>query len=107
MVLKTGPDRPVKPVQPGTGVWSGSVLLKNRKIRKSDQNLETGSSIGQIADRYSWTDYESVQLFLKIILFYQNTPLFLTHAVALTASISAQSHSHNLDPSPHMNTMTS
>jgi formate hydrogenlyase subunit 6/NADH:ubiquinone oxidoreductase subunit I len=26
MVLKTGPDRPVQPVQPRTGVLSGSVL---------------------------------------------------------------------------------
>jgi hypothetical protein len=35
MVLKTRPDRPV---QPGTGVQSGLVRWKNRKIRKIGQN---------------------------------------------------------------------
>ena len=31
MVLKTGPDRPVRPIQPGTGIKSGPVIIKNRK----------------------------------------------------------------------------
>ena len=31
MVLKTGPDRPVRPVQPGTGIQSGPVIAKNWK----------------------------------------------------------------------------
>ena len=35
MVLKTGPDRPVQPVQPGTSVSPGPVLFKNQKFRKN------------------------------------------------------------------------
>ena len=34
MVLKTEPDRPVQPIELGTGTWSGPVPLKNRKLRK-------------------------------------------------------------------------
>ena len=34
MVLKTGPDRPVEPVQPGTGIDAGSLMAKNRPITK-------------------------------------------------------------------------
>ena len=45
-VLKTGPDRQVRPVEPETGVESGSVFSKNRKFEKSDQKPETGGSIG-------------------------------------------------------------
>ena len=32
MVIKTGPDRPVQPVRPGTGLVSGSVIVENRPI---------------------------------------------------------------------------
>jgi hypothetical protein len=49
MVLKTGPDRPV---QLGTGVQSGPVLLKNRKSRKSDQKPETADSTVKTANRH-------------------------------------------------------
>ena len=42
MVLKIGPDRSVRLVQPGICVWSGfgsnSVFLKNQKSKKSDKN---------------------------------------------------------------------
>ena len=31
IVLKTGPNRPVRPVQPGTGLQSGPVMVENRK----------------------------------------------------------------------------
>ena len=31
MVLKTGPDRPVRSVQPGTGIKSDPVIIKNWK----------------------------------------------------------------------------
>jgi hypothetical protein len=50
MVLKTGPDRPIQPVQPGTGVSPGPVLLKNRKFRKTIQKSETDGSIGITAN---------------------------------------------------------
>jgi hypothetical protein len=51
MVLKTGPDRPVQPVQPGTDVLSGPVLFENRKFRKNAQKPETDGSIGITANR--------------------------------------------------------
>uniref|UniRef100_A0A2N9G3T0 Uncharacterized protein n=1 Tax=Fagus sylvatica TaxID=28930 RepID=A0A2N9G3T0_FAGSY len=49
MVLKTGPDRPV---QPGTGVQSGPILLKNRKSGKSDQKPKTAGSTMKTANRH-------------------------------------------------------
>jgi class 3 adenylate cyclase len=52
MVLKTGPDRPVQPVQPETGVSSGPVLLKNRKSKKNDQKPETAGSTVKTANRH-------------------------------------------------------
>ena len=38
MVLKIGPNRPV---QPGTGAQSGSILLKNRNLRKNEKKPGT------------------------------------------------------------------
>jgi hypothetical protein len=35
-VIKTGPDRPVQPVRPGTGQLSGSVYLQNRTANEPD-----------------------------------------------------------------------
>jgi hypothetical protein len=51
MVLKTGPDRPVQPVQPRTGAQSGSVLWKNRKLGKNGQKPETGGLTVKTANR--------------------------------------------------------
>ena len=50
-VLKTGPDRPVQPIQPGTGSQSGSVKTPktgqkpglNRKFKKKKNGLMSGS----------------------------------------------------------------
>jgi hypothetical protein len=51
MVLKTGLDQSVQSVQPGTDAQSGSVLLKNRKLRKSDEKPETISSTGKTGNQ--------------------------------------------------------
>ena len=69
MVLKTGSDRPVQPVQPGTGVQSGPVLLKNRKSEKSNQKPETVGSIVKTANRHGWTGFGPVQLLTKLYRF--------------------------------------
>ena len=42
MVLKTGPDRPVRPVQPGTGLHFGPIMTKNRKLSNNREKPETG-----------------------------------------------------------------
>ena len=57
MVLKTGPDRSV---QPGTGVQSGPVLLKNQKSGKSDKKPETAGSTVKIVNRHGWTGFGPV-----------------------------------------------
>jgi hypothetical protein len=63
MVLKTGPDRPV---QPGTGIQSGPVLLKNRKIKKIGQKPETAGSTIKTANRSGWTGFSPVPLIPKL-----------------------------------------
>jgi hypothetical protein len=37
-VIKTGPDRPVEPVEPGTGHESGSASAQNRSANKPEEN---------------------------------------------------------------------
>ena len=58
MVLKTGPDRPVRPVQPSTGELSGSVRFNepfavesalNRSNRRL--NRRTGQTVRFFANR--------------------------------------------------------
>jgi hypothetical protein len=66
MVLKTGPDRPVQPVQPQTGAQSGPVLQKNRKNGKIDQKPETAGSTGKTANRSGWTGFGPVRLIPKL-----------------------------------------
>lgn len=56
MVVKTGPDRPVEPIEPGTGLNSSPVRHENRSISepetkpenrcKTGQNRKTGGSSG-------------------------------------------------------------
>ena len=53
MVLTTGPDRPVQPVQSGTDVSSGPVLLKNQKFGKSNQKPKTTDSTLKTVNRHS------------------------------------------------------
>ena len=68
MVLKTGPDWPV---QPRTGVQSGPVLWKNRKIRKISQKPETAGSTINTANRSGWTGFGPVPLIPKLHRFGQ------------------------------------
>ena len=42
IVLKIRPDRSVRPVQLGTGLQSGQVMSKNRKLLKNWKKLKTG-----------------------------------------------------------------
>ena len=53
MVLKTGLDQSVQSVQLGTDAQSGSVLLKNRKLKKkkSDEKPETINSTGKTGNQ--------------------------------------------------------
>jgi hypothetical protein len=47
-VIKTGPDRSVQPVRPGTGKLSGSVYQQNRSANEPDikpvNRIKTGGS---------------------------------------------------------------
>ena len=61
MVLKTGPDRPVRPVQPWTGLYTGPVMWKIRKLKKNQQKPVTGGLIGITGDRNDWIGYEADQ----------------------------------------------
>ena len=48
MVLKTEPDRPVRPVQPGTGGWSGSVCpIKPEARFNRSKPVKTGEPVNQ------------------------------------------------------------
>jgi hypothetical protein len=38
-VVKTGPDRPVEPVEPGTGPVSGPVSAQNRCASEPEKNM--------------------------------------------------------------------
>ena len=42
IVLKTGPDQPIRPVQPGTGLQSGPVMTKNQKSSNNRRKPKTG-----------------------------------------------------------------
>ena len=91
MVLKTGPDRPV---QPGTGVQSGPVSWKNRKIRKMGQKPETASSTIKTANRSGWTGFGPVPLITKLHRFGLTPVTPLPHAGDPSAS-------RRLPPLPH------
>ena len=82
MVLKIGPNRPV---QPGTGVLSGSILQKNRKLKKNSQKLETNDSTVKTANWHGWTGYGPVLGFPK-----------LTVLKPKTTKSQSQSQSHSL-----------
>jgi hypothetical protein len=41
-VVKTGPDRAVGPVEPGTGPESGPVVLQKRSAREPNKTAKTG-----------------------------------------------------------------
>ena len=42
IVLKIGPDQSIRPVQPGTGLQSGPVMIKNQKYIKNRKTVKTG-----------------------------------------------------------------
>jgi hypothetical protein len=46
-VVKTGPDRPVGPVEPGTGPASGPVSAQNRSAREPLLNRQNRSKTGK------------------------------------------------------------
>ena len=46
MVVKTGPNRSVEPVEPGTGPLAGPEQPQNRGGRKPVKNRETGQNRG-------------------------------------------------------------
>jgi hypothetical protein len=48
-VVKTGPGRPVGPVEPGTGPASGSVGAQNRSAREPGSNRENRDKTGDPA----------------------------------------------------------
>jgi hypothetical protein len=84
IVLKTGPDRPV---QPETGVLSGSVLQKNRKFKKSSQKPEINGSTVKTANRHGWIGYGPVLGFPKLTVLKPKTT---------KSQSQSQSHSHSL-----------
>ena len=59
MVLKTGPDRPVQPVQSWTNLYSGPVSWKRRKFKKYQKKSITGGLIGVTGNRPNPTGFET------------------------------------------------
>ena len=59
MVLKIGPDRPVRPVQPWTGLYTGPIMWKIRKFNKNQEKQVIGGLIGKTGDRNDRTGYEA------------------------------------------------
>ena len=55
MVVKTGPNRPVEPVEPGTGPLAGPEQPQNRGGRKPVKNRENRSKTGKPVKTAVWT----------------------------------------------------
>jgi hypothetical protein len=53
-VIKTGPDRPVGPIEPGTGPASGPVRVQNRFVREPALNRENREKTGDPAGLAVW-----------------------------------------------------
>jgi hypothetical protein len=59
-VVKTGPDRPVGPVEPGTGPASGPSRPQNRSAHEPVMNRKTGKN-----RRFkTWTGFKKLLIFL-------------------------------------------
>jgi hypothetical protein len=59
MVLKTGSDQSVRPVQPWTGLYIGPIMWKIQKFNKNQEKPVTGGLIGITGDRNDRTGYEA------------------------------------------------
>ena len=59
MVLKTRSDRPV---QSGTGLQFGPVILHNQKLHKKHKKLGIAGSIGETENQDGLTGFKTIQL---------------------------------------------
>ena len=68
LVLKTGLDRLVRPIESRTSAWPDTVSLKKLEILKKWLKSETRWF--NWISRFDWTSYEPIQLFPKLTTFY-------------------------------------